>query len=81
MAMLMLILKTQFILKSHVFGHGLVTSCPVLSPEHVVGDEPGEDEEAEHVALLHAHQPEHDHEKYLCGQKILRQLHEESINR
>ena len=50
-------------------------------PEHVVGDEPGEDEEAEHVALLHAHQPEHDHEKYLCGQKILGQLHQESINR
>ena len=57
-------------------------SCPVItSPEHVVGDEPGEDEEAEHVALLHAHQPKHDHEKYVCGQKILGQLQQESINR
>ena len=66
----------------HVFGHGHARSCHVpSSPEHVVGDEPGEDEEAEHVALLYAHQPEHDHEKYLCGQKILGQLHEESINR
>ena len=41
----------------------------VFLPEHVVGDEPGEDEEAEHVALLHAHQTKHDHEKYLCRQK------------
>ena len=48
-----------------------IMSCH-QSPEHVVGDEPGEDEEAEHVALLHAHQPEHDHEKYLRGQKNIR---------
>ena len=56
-----------------MYGHCRVPSChAITSPEHVVGDEPGEDEEAEHVALLHAHQPEHYHEKYLCGQKNIR---------
>ena len=64
-------MKTQ-VMFCHVFGHGHARSRHVLSPEHVVGDEPGEDEEAEHVALLHAHQPEHDHEKYLFGQKNIR---------
>ena len=57
-------------MKSHHMSRMVIVAS--ILPEHVVGDEPGEDEEAEHVALLHAHQPEHDHEKYLCGQKNIR---------